>query len=53
VIPIGAALFIIAEALRMPKLLRDARGAGFIDTETIEAMSHGAPPIGSDTGTTR
>ena len=42
-IPIGAALFIIAEALRLPKLLRDARGAGFLDTEAIEAMSHGAP----------
>ena len=27
----------------MPKLLRDARGSGFIDTEAIEAMSHGAP----------
>jgi TRAP-type C4-dicarboxylate transport system permease small subunit len=46
VIPIGAALFVIAEALRMPKILRDARGAGFIDTETIEAMSHGAPAAG-------
>jgi TRAP-type C4-dicarboxylate transport system permease small subunit len=42
-VPIGAALFILAEALRMPKLLRDARGSGFIDTEAIEAMSHGAP----------
>lgn len=43
-IPIGAALFVIAEALRLPKVLRDARGSGFIDTEAIEAMSHGAPP---------
>jgi TRAP-type C4-dicarboxylate transport system permease small subunit len=42
-VPIGAALFLIAEALRLPKLLRDARGKGFIDTETIEAMAHGAP----------
>jgi TRAP-type C4-dicarboxylate transport system permease small subunit len=42
-VPIGAALFVLAEALRMPKLLRDARGSGFIDTEAIEAMSHGAP----------
>jgi C4-dicarboxylate transporter DctQ subunit len=53
-IPIGAALFIIAEALRMPKLLRDARGAGFIDAEAIEAMSHGAPaspPTGGSPGT--
>lgn len=43
VIPIGAALFIIAELLRLPQVLRDARGRGFIDAETIEAMSHGAP----------
>lgn len=43
-IPIGAALFVIAETLRLPKVLRDARGTGFIDTEAIEAMSHGAPP---------
>lgn len=43
-IPIAAILFIIAEALRLPKLMRDARGAGFVDTEMIEAMSHGAPP---------
>lgn len=45
-IPIGAALIVIAEALRIPKLLRDARGAGFVDTEAIEAMSHGAPETG-------
>lgn len=44
-IPIGAALFIVAEALRLPKVLRDARGGGFIDTEAIEAMSHGAPDL--------
>jgi TRAP-type C4-dicarboxylate transport system permease small subunit len=47
-IPIGAALFVIAEALRIPKLLRDARGSGFIDTEAIEAMSHGAPDLTGD-----
>ena len=29
VIPIGAALFIVAEALRFPKVMRDARGHGF------------------------
>lgn len=49
-IPIGAALFFIAEALRLPKVLRDARGSGFLDTEAIEAMAHGAPaasPAGS------
>jgi TRAP-type C4-dicarboxylate transport system permease small subunit len=43
VIPIGAALFIVAEALRFPSILRDARGHGFTDTETLEAISHGAP----------
>lgn len=42
-VPIGAVLFVLAEALRLPKVLRDARSGGFIDTETIEAMSHGAP----------
>ncbi len=46
-VPIGAALFTLAETLRLPKLLRDARGAGFIDTEAIEAMSHGAPDLGT------
>ena len=50
-IPIGAALILIAEALRLPKVLRDARGSGFIDTEAIEAMSHGAPDLsGNGTG---
>jgi TRAP-type C4-dicarboxylate transport system permease small subunit len=44
VIPIGAVLFIIAEALRLPQVVRDARGRGFLDTEAIEAMAHGAPP---------
>ena len=44
VIPIGAVLFIIAEALRLPRVLRDARGAGFLDAEALEAMAHGAPP---------
>jgi TRAP-type C4-dicarboxylate transport system permease small subunit len=44
VIPIGAVLFIIAEALRLPQVLRDARGKGFVNTEMLEAISHGAPP---------
>jgi hypothetical protein len=43
VIPIGAVLFLIAEALRLPDVMRDARRGDFIDTETIEAISHGAP----------
>jgi TRAP-type C4-dicarboxylate transport system permease small subunit len=48
VIPIGAALFIVAEALRFPSVMRDARGRGFTDTETIEAISHGAPDAHGD-----
>ena len=48
-VPIGALLVIVAEALRIPKLLRDARGAGFVDTEAIEAMSHGAPDLSGGT----
>ena len=44
VIPIGAVLFLIAEALRLPQVLRDARGRGFLDTEALEAIAHGAPP---------
>lgn len=42
-IPIGAVCFLAAEALRLPKVLAQARGGGFLDTETLEAMSHGAP----------
>jgi TRAP-type C4-dicarboxylate transport system permease small subunit len=52
-VPIGAALVVIAEALRLPKLLRDARGKGFIDTEAIEAMSHGAPDLDANSGAKR
>jgi TRAP-type C4-dicarboxylate transport system permease small subunit len=52
-VPIGAVLFIVAELLRMPKLIRDARGAGFLDTEAIEAMAHGAPDLGGDAGARR
>lgn len=43
VIPVGAVLFLIAEALRLPDVMRDARRGDFVDTETIEAISHGAP----------
>lgn len=50
VIPIGAVLFIIAEALRFPKLMKDAYGQGFVDTETLEAMSHGAPDMQANNG---
>jgi TRAP-type C4-dicarboxylate transport system permease small subunit len=38
IIPIGAVLFILAEALRLPELLRDARRGNLIDTELREAL---------------
>ena len=40
-IPVGAVLFIIAEALRLPEILRDARGQGFVDLEVKEALELG------------
>jgi len=40
VIPIGAVLFIIAEAFRLPEMLRDAAGSGFADIEMMEALEH-------------
>ena len=39
-IPIGAMLFVLAELLRLPQRLRDARGAGFMDPELKEALEH-------------
>ena len=38
VIPVGAVLFMVAEALRLPSVLAAARGAGFGDHELEEAM---------------
>jgi len=40
-IPVGAVLFIIAELLRLPEVLRDARGRGFVDIEIKEALELG------------
>jgi len=40
-IPVGAVLFAIAEALRLPDILRDARGGGFVDVEIKEALELG------------
>lgn len=40
-IPIGAILFIIAEALRLPEILRAARTTGFVDLEIKEALELG------------
>lgn len=47
VIPIGSVLFIVAEALRLPQVMRNARGGGFVDTETLEGIAHGAPEAAS------
>jgi TRAP-type C4-dicarboxylate transport system permease small subunit len=44
VIPIGAVLFIIAEAMRLPQVLRDAAGAGFADIELKEALEQAGLP---------
>lgn len=42
VIPIASVLFIIAEALRLPEILRDARSStGFVDLEVKEALELG------------
>lgn len=38
VIPIGAVLFMIAEALRLPEIIRAAREEGFVDHELKEAL---------------
>jgi TRAP-type C4-dicarboxylate transport system permease small subunit len=37
-IPVGAVLFIVAEALRLPEVLRAAAGGGFADVEVQEAL---------------
>ena len=39
-IPIGAVLFIIAELLRLPDVLRAAAGSGFGDIEVEEVLAH-------------
>jgi TRAP-type C4-dicarboxylate transport system permease small subunit len=38
VIPIGGALFIVAQLLSLPEVLRQARGAGLVDDEMAAAM---------------
>jgi TRAP-type C4-dicarboxylate transport system permease small subunit len=40
-IPVGAVLFIIAEALRLPEILHAARTTGFVDLEIKEALELG------------
>jgi TRAP-type C4-dicarboxylate transport system permease small subunit len=40
-IPGGAVLFVIAELLRLPQVLHDARTTGFVDLEVKEALELG------------
>jgi TRAP-type C4-dicarboxylate transport system permease small subunit len=44
VIPIGAVLFMLAEAFRLPEVMRLARGEGFIDHELKEALGETSLP---------
>ena len=41
VIPIGSVLFVIAELLRMPELIAEARRGPLVDHEILEALEHG------------
>ena len=49
-IPIGAVLFIIAEAFRLPQVLRDAAGSGFADIELKEALEHAGVSVDPKNG---
>ncbi len=40
-VPAGAVLFVIAELLRLPEVLRQARTTGFVDLEVKEALELG------------
>lgn len=40
-IPVGATLFVIAELLRLPEVLRIAHATGFVDLEVKEALELG------------
>lgn len=41
VVPIASALFVIAEIVRLPDLLREARRGPLLDHELMEALEHG------------
>jgi len=41
VIPIASALFVIAELLRLPEVLREAKKGPLVDHELQEALAHG------------
>lgn len=48
VIPVGGALFIIAQLLSLPEVLRQARGTGIVDHEqapVAEVMQHNGPAV--------
>ena len=51
VIPVGAVLFMIAEALRLPLIIQAAVGQGFADHELEGALSEieERPPVATDT----
>lgn len=52
VIPIGGALFIVAQLLSLPEVLRQARGAGIVDHEqapVAEVMQQGDPAVEGST----
>ena len=52
VIPIGSALFVVAELLRLPEALAEARRGPLIDPEIKEALEEaGALPSGNKEGT--
>src|SRR6266542_5493867 len=44
-VPVGAVLFIIAEALRLPKTLADARASGFVDVEIAQVLEEVGAPV--------
>jgi TRAP-type C4-dicarboxylate transport system permease small subunit len=46
-VPCGAVLFIVAELLRLPQVLREAATTGFVDLETREALELGEHEGGS------
>ncbi|GGK02642.1 TRAP transporter small permease [Pseudomonas matsuisoli] len=51
VIPVASLLFIIAEVLRLPDVIRQAKGAGFVDHELEEAgISTVSHPATATTG---
>lgn len=41
VIPIASVLFVIAEVIRLPDLLREAKRGPLVDHELLEALEHG------------